>query len=111
MAVNEDIIDRDSAQAMLPVLFELHVPAMPLSEFVEVFWYWEGYEAPYAQERIMPMGTVELVINLASGRTAESGIAGPRSQSHPAGNQWWIATHKEDMSSEELARRASERKG
>ncbi len=29
----------------------------------------------------------------------------------PAGNQWWIATRKEDMSSEELARRASERKG
>jgi PhnB protein len=27
-----------------------------------------------------------------------------------AGNQWWIATHKEDMSQEELARRASQRK-
>ena len=29
----------------------------------------------------------------------------------PAGNQWWISTHKEDMSSEELRRRASQRKG
>jgi PhnB protein len=28
-----------------------------------------------------------------------------------AGNQWWIATHKEDMSSEELIRRAARRKG
>ena len=28
----------------------------------------------------------------------------------PSGNQWWIATHKEDMSSEELMRRASQRK-
>lgn len=27
-----------------------------------------------------------------------------------AGNQWWIATHKEEMSSEELIRRASQRK-
>ena len=27
-----------------------------------------------------------------------------------AGNQWWIATHKEGMSSEELMRRASQRK-
>ena len=26
-----------------------------------------------------------------------------------AGNQWWIATHKEDMSPEELVRRASQR--
>jgi PhnB protein len=25
-----------------------------------------------------------------------------------AGNQWWIATHKEDMSTEELVRRAEE---
>ena len=29
----------------------------------------------------------------------------------PAGNQWWIATRKEDVSSEELLRRASQRKG
>ena len=29
----------------------------------------------------------------------------------PAGNQWWIATRKEDVSSEELMRRASGRKG
>lgn len=27
----------------------------------------------------------------------------------PAGNQWWIATHIEDMSNEELMRRASQR--
>ena len=27
----------------------------------------------------------------------------------PAGNQWWIATHKEDMSREELVKRASQR--
>ncbi len=29
----------------------------------------------------------------------------------PAGNQWWIATHKEDMSTEELVRRAEEMYG
>ena len=28
----------------------------------------------------------------------------------PAGNQWWIATRKEDVSSEELMRRAAQRK-
>ena len=26
----------------------------------------------------------------------------------PSGNQWWIATHKEDLSPEELAKRAQE---
>jgi PhnB protein len=28
----------------------------------------------------------------------------------PAGNQWWIATRKEDLSSEELMKRASQRR-
>jgi len=28
-----------------------------------------------------------------------------------SGNQWWIASHKEEMSSEEMTRRASERHG
>ena len=27
----------------------------------------------------------------------------------PSGNQWWIATHKEELSAEELMRRASKR--
>lgn len=27
----------------------------------------------------------------------------------PAGNQWWIATHKEEISADELIRRASQR--
>lgn len=27
-----------------------------------------------------------------------------------AGNQWWFATHKEEMSSEEMTRRAAERR-
>ena len=26
----------------------------------------------------------------------------------PAGNSWWIATHKEDVAPDELARRAKE---
>ena len=29
----------------------------------------------------------------------------------PAGNQWWISTHREDMSTEELVRRAEEAYG
>jgi PhnB protein len=29
----------------------------------------------------------------------------------PFGNQWWVATHVEDVSSEEMARRAAAQKG
>jgi hypothetical protein len=67
-------------EAEIPVQFAHAVPAKPLSDFVDYFWYWRGHDAPYSKERIMPMGTVELVINLGSGRTSQSGMAGPRSR-------------------------------
>lgn len=40
-----------------------HVPRAPLSEFVERMWLVEGGESP-RQDRILPSGTVELVVNL-----------------------------------------------
>ena len=36
----------------------------PLSEFVALFWLYEGVAAPHAKERVLPTGTMELVINL-----------------------------------------------
>jgi AraC-like DNA-binding protein len=65
-----------------PVSFRYYVPAKPLSDFVALVWYWRGYEVDHARERLMPMSTVELVINLGSGRPCESGISGPRSEFH-----------------------------
>lgn len=41
-----------------------YVPPRPLSDFVELFWYYEGVAASHARERLMPTGTVELVIGL-----------------------------------------------
>lgn len=76
-----DILDRDSTETTPPVFFQYYVPKKPLSEFVGVFWYWRGHAVPYSKERILPMGTVELVINLGSGRTSEAGISGPQSRS------------------------------
>jgi AraC-like DNA-binding protein len=42
----------------------LHSPGPPLSQFVELFWYYQGITHPHNKERLMPQGTVELVINL-----------------------------------------------
>jgi PhnB protein len=51
---------------------------------------------------------------LAAGAT---GLQEPKDESHgdrmggyadPAGNQWWIATHIEDLSNEELAQRMAQ---
>jgi AraC-like DNA-binding protein len=67
---------------MMPaVFFQHYVPRRALAEFVAFFWYWRGHAAPGVPERILPMPTVELVINLDSGRTADAGITGPQSRS------------------------------
>ena len=41
-----------------------YVPPPPLSDFVELFWLAQGYAQPHARERLLPQGTVELIINL-----------------------------------------------
>ena len=41
-----------------------HKPAPPLSEFVDVFWICESYQVAHEKERLMPDGSVELVVNL-----------------------------------------------
>jgi AraC-like DNA-binding protein len=44
--------------------FDRHIPAPPLSEFVELLWLFEGYQQPHAKERLLPDGSMELVVNL-----------------------------------------------
>lgn len=39
-------------------------PAPPLVDFVEDFWLYDGYTPPHSNERILPSGTMELVVNL-----------------------------------------------
>lgn len=46
------------------MLFRTFKPASFLSGFVDNVWLYEGYEAEHSNERILPSGTIELVINL-----------------------------------------------
>jgi AraC-like DNA-binding protein len=46
------------------MLTRLHKPGPPLSHFVDLFWLYEGYSQPHTKERLLPDGTMELVINL-----------------------------------------------
>jgi AraC-like DNA-binding protein len=57
-----------------------YVPGSPLSEFVELFWYFRGDEVPNAKERVLPTGAVDLIIRLDSARTSDSGMQGPRTR-------------------------------
>jgi hypothetical protein len=49
------------------MLFRSHVPRPPLQSFVHDFWLYDGYAAPHFRERILPSGTIELVVNLHEG--------------------------------------------
>ncbi|HTT65552.1 MAG TPA: helix-turn-helix domain-containing protein [Bryobacteraceae bacterium] len=48
--------------------FHHHIPAPPLSRFVELLWLYEGYQQPHKKERLLPDGSMELVINLNEDR-------------------------------------------
>ena len=40
------------------------IPCYPLSNYIQMFWYWEGYHPPHTKERILPGGMMEITINL-----------------------------------------------
>lgn len=44
-------------------------PPEPLGRFVDVLWYFESGAEAHAFERLLPTGTMELVVNLAEERT------------------------------------------
>lgn len=49
---------------LVPMLYRTYIPQPPLSEFVELFWSYEGYNPPHARERVVPTGTMQLIIGL-----------------------------------------------
>jgi AraC-like DNA-binding protein len=46
------------------VLTRHYIPRPPLSDFVELLWLYEGYSQPHDKERLLPDGSMALVINL-----------------------------------------------
>src|SRR5688572_12000076 len=45
----------------------------PLSDLVSLFWLAEDYAPPHPRERVLPTGTVELVVNLSAPAVVVSG--------------------------------------
>lgn len=45
-----------------------HTPTPPLSQFVRLLWYYDGFEQPHSRERLLPDGTMSLVVNLREDR-------------------------------------------
>jgi AraC-like DNA-binding protein len=45
--------------------FEVHVPAFPLNQFIERFFYYEGLSPAHNKERFFPDGNTEIIIDLS----------------------------------------------
>jgi AraC-like DNA-binding protein len=41
-----------------------YIPPPSLSNFVDMFWSYEGYDPPHSRERVVPTGTMQLIVNL-----------------------------------------------
>ncbi len=50
------------------MLYQTYIPPPPLSAFVSLIWLHEGYTTAHTKERLLPDGSVELVINLRDDR-------------------------------------------
>ena len=61
------------------VPFGHYVPRPPLSDYVDVLWIYEGYSVPHSHERLMPTGSMELVICLDEDDRMGSGLSGVQS--------------------------------
>ncbi|HSR51645.1 MAG TPA: helix-turn-helix domain-containing protein [Acidobacteriota bacterium] len=46
------------------MIYEQHRPAGPLGQFVEFFWFHEGYDPGHTREKVLPDGSIELIIDL-----------------------------------------------
>lgn len=52
------------------MLYLTHLPNPPLNQFVELFWFYDGFPPrAHKKERLMPDGSIELVINLNEDET------------------------------------------
>src|SRR5579884_4228960 len=63
-----------------------YIPSPPLSEFVKVMWYWDGYLQAHTQERLLPDGSMTIAFDLGEQPSA-SGSAPARDSGTPNGPQ------------------------
>ena len=50
------------------MLYRLYSPPPPLGHFVELLWLYEGFRPAHPRERLLPTGTLEMVIDLRADR-------------------------------------------
>lgn len=58
------VIRRNEERGDSPLLFRTYIPPMPLSLFVDHFWYIENYNPSHSRELALPDGSVDVIIDL-----------------------------------------------
>jgi len=46
------------------MIYRLHKPGLPLSQFIDFFFYYDGHYAGHKMEKLLPDGSVDLLIDL-----------------------------------------------
>jgi AraC-like DNA-binding protein len=75
--------------------FVRHIPAQPLSQFVDLFWLCQREALPHAKELALPTATVELVFEIREGNDTPV-ICGPHSRPFVIGTAkpvWLLGIH------------------
>jgi hypothetical protein len=70
---------RAEAETTAPVVFQYRRPTAALSDFIDILWY-SSQARTQERERILPMPTLELIIQLR-GHRPFAGVAGPHTES------------------------------
>lgn len=46
------------------MIYRIHNPGLPLSQFIDYFFYYEGVNYDYTREKLLPDGSIDLLIDL-----------------------------------------------
>jgi hypothetical protein len=46
------------------MILESHVPAAPLDQFIEFFWFYDEFSPSHSKEKLLPDGSMEFIIDL-----------------------------------------------
>lgn len=76
------------------MIYQSHIPAAPLSQFIDFFFYYEGYKADHAMEKFLPDGSVDLLIDLTD--TPKKLFDNEEATSYTTFSKSWISGMKTD---------------
>ncbi len=76
------------------MIYRIHKPAFPLSQYIDFFFYYEGYVAGHTMEKLLPDGSVDMLIDLSE--TPKKLFYNEEGTTYSTLNKGWISGMKTD---------------